>query len=182
MNRLIIVSLAALALTGCKVKESGEQGADVALKNASVAEVAKAAQGASAMRPGQWETKVDLVDIAWEGLTPEQKQLALAKAKAEPKSFRYCVSPEEAKRPGAGFLTGESDSSCSYRSFAMAGGRIDSTMVCPGATAKDETVMTVSGTFTEESVDAVTEAKGGMLGMSMKANVASRRIGDCPPA
>ena len=53
-------------------------------------------------------------------------------------SFEYCVTPEEAKRPGGGFLRRQGQRNCRYDHFTMGGGKIDAAMRCerPGIGAR----------------------------------------------
>ena len=181
MKRFAIPALAVLALAACN-QEPG-----VSLTNASPEEVArqaKAAGVAAQLEPGQWETRVDITEFDMAGMTPEMKADSLAKAKQAQNTHSYCVTPEEAARPGAAMFTGETDSKCTYRKFEMAGGRIDLLMACPGQGGAGEMTMAVRGSFTPEGMTAATEMRSsGQLAMVMKANVTSRRTGECtaPP-
>jgi hypothetical protein len=175
MTRIAIPMLAALALAACNQEPS------VSITNATPEEAAKqvaAAGVVSTIKPGQWETKAELTEIEMPGMTPEMKAAGLKKAKEKPTVHSYCVDEEEAKKPGAGLFTGEDNRSCTYRKLEMSGGKMDMTLACPGQGGT--MTMSVAGTFTPETVTAVTEMKSeGQLAMRMKANVTSRRTGDC---
>jgi hypothetical protein len=173
MRKLVLMVSLGAALAGCKSQP------DVSLTNASPEEVAakaKAAGISSQLQPGEWETKVALVDIDVPGINPAMKAEMLKRAR-ETKVHSYCVTEEEAKRPG-GIFAGEDDSKCTYSKFEMGGGKLDMTMVCPGEGGS--MTMHVAGTFGADAVTATSEMQGaGKFPMRMKANVSSRRTGDC---
>lgn len=177
MKRFAIPALAALALAACNQEPS------VSLTNASPEEVAKQAKAAgigSQIKPGQWQTKVELTEFDMAGMSPEMKADSLKKAQQGQNTQNYCVTPEEAAKPGAGLFTGETDDKCTYRKFEMAGGKLDMLMACPGQNGAGEMTMAVRGDFTPDAVTATTEMKSeGQLALRMKANVTSRRTGEC---
>lgn len=168
-----------LALAACG-------GPSVSLTNATPDEVAKAAEANGlkpTMRAGMWETTVEITEYDIAGMAPEMKAAALAKAKEDGKKkpSKYCLSEEEAKKPG-GMFTGAAESTCTYSKFDMSGSKIDMAMTCPGPGGQNMT-MTVNGTFNGDSATAVTSVKStGQFGMNMKANTVSKRTGDCPAA
>jgi hypothetical protein len=177
MKRFAIPALAALALAGCNNEPS------VSLTNTSLEEASRQAAAAgvvSQIKPGQWETKVDLTEFDMAGMTPEMKAQSLEKAKQGQNTHSYCVTAEEAKKPGAGLFTGEANNRCTYRKFEMAGGKVDIVMACPGQGGAGEMTMAVKGDFGPEAVTATTEMKSqGKFAMVMKARVTSRRTGAC---
>ncbi len=173
MRNLVLMASLSVALAGCKSQP------DVSLTNASPEEVAakaKAAGIASQLHPGEWETRVDLVEVDVPGINAAMKAEMLKRAR-ETKARSYCVTEDEAKRPG-GIFAGKDDSKCTYSKFEMGGGKLDMTMVCPGEGGS--MTMHVAGTFGPDAITAVSEMQGaGKFPMRMKANVASRRTGDC---
>ncbi len=176
MRKLILMAGLGAALAGC----NSEPG--VSPTNASPDEVAKTAKAAglgSGLRPGEWETKVELVDIDMPGINPAMKDEMLKRSR-ETKVHSYCLTEAEAKRPG-GIFAERGDGKCTYSKFEMAGGKLDMTMVCPGQGGS--MTMHVTGTFGAEAVSATSEMQAaGKDSMRMKANVTSRRIGDCTSA
>ena len=176
MRGLMLITGLGLALAGCNSEPS------VSMTNASPEEVAakaKAAGVVSRIRPGQWETKVDLVDLDMPGINPAMKAEMLKRSK-ETKVHSYCVTEEESKKPGGIFA--DDSGKCTYDKFDMNGGKVDITMSCPGNGGS--ATMHVAGTFTPDAVAATSEmVTAGQFPMKMKANVASRRTGECtaPP-
>ena len=86
------------------------------------------------------------------------------------------MTEAEAKKPGGIFA--DDSGKCTYAKFEMAGGKVDITMSCPGA-AGSMTVH-VAGTFGADAVTATSEMRSdGQFPMKMKANVSSRRTGEC---
>lgn len=175
MRKLVLMVGLGVALAGCKSEPS------VSLTNTSPEEAAKKTRAAgivSQIRAGQWETRVDLLDIEMPGINPAMKAEMLKRSK-ETKVHSYCVTEEEAKKPGG--LFADDSGKCTYDKFDMAGGKVDITMSCPGTGGK--MTMHVAGTFSEEAVTATSEMNtSGQFPMQMKANVASRRTGDCTSA
>ena len=173
MRNIVLMAGLGLALAGCKSEPS------VSLTNASPEEVAKQASAAgvvSQIRPGQWETRVELVEFDMPGMAPEMKAEAMKKSR-EASAHSYCVSEADAKKPG-GLFTGKDDGKCTYSKFEMSGGKLDMTLSCPGRTGG--MTMHVAGTFDAEAVTATSEMEtSGAFAMKMKANVHSRRTGAC---
>lgn len=186
MPRLIaaLPLLATVVLAACNQQSSQESAAatgQVSLTNASPAEVAKQAQAAGPLRltPGEWETSVQVIDMdmAMPGMAPqahaEMKKSMMASAS---RTFKSCMTPEQAEKPGAGTLTGKADGRCTYRNFTMANGRIDGTLVCTDPRG-GEMKQTIAGTFTPTSfaLDSALDTAG----MKMKARTSGRRVGEC---
>ena len=182
------IGAAALLLAGCGGGESTEQSAaatgDVSLKNASLEEVAKqaeAAGGATRLQPGQWETRVEIGELAM----PDVPAAVAGAIKDTMKSaanttVTNCITPEEAERPQGKVFGGNSDE-CRYEKFEMRGGRMEGTMVCNTDRGGSMT-MTTAGTFTATSFAVSNDMamKGGEQEMTMKAKVTGRRLGECP--
>lgn len=173
MRKLVLITGLCGALAACNQPS-------VSLTNVSADEVEKQTKAAglgSQIKAGEWETKVDLLDIEMPGINPAMKAEMLKRAK-ETKVHSYCISEEEAKRPG-GIFTGNDTGECTYSKFEMSAGKVDITMVCPGQSGGKMT-MHVAGTFSADTIAAVSEMKGeGQFPMQMKANVNSRRLGEC---
>jgi len=175
MKRITIMPLACLALAACN--QSG-----VSLTNASPEEVAKAAKASGTaiqMRPGQWETKIEIQSMDMPAIKDMPPQYA-ERMKAEmmkPRTVKSCMSEEDAKQGPSKTFTG--DSKCKFEKYAMSGGTIDAVMVCPGP--QGEMKMHMNGSFAPETftVDQAMDMTGAGA-MHLKARVSGKRIGDCP--
>lgn len=186
MKRTIAPLLALAALAGCSGQSTNESAAatgDVSLTNAAPSEVAAQTQAAGTMRfnPGQWETRVQLIDVNVPGL-PAGAAEQMKKVMEATTTHSSCVTPEQAANPGAEVFAG-SDGQCRYENFTMANGRIDAKMVCAGTAGSGEMRMQLKGSFDRTTFtmqnEMVTNAPGGGQAMTMKARVSGRRTGEC---
>ncbi len=177
MRHLTIMLPAVTMLAACN------SGPTVTAENASVAEVATAAQTAVKMQPGQWETTVKVASIEGTGLPPEV-QNAMKQQKQEHK-VQTCLTPEQAEKPPQEMLGAMKG--CTYEKFSMAGGTMSGTMVCknmPGMAGEIRSAM--SGSFTSTSYDFTSETQmdmpampGGGGKMTTKTQISGKRLGDC---
>jgi hypothetical protein len=169
---LVLPALAALALAGCG-KSS------VTAENESAEAVAKKVAASDIKpTPGRWESKVkfERMDIA--GVPPEAKA-AMQKQMGAEHTFSSCLTPEQVNQPNGGFFGG-GGKDCTYKHFAMVGGKIDAEMTC-GQGMGSQT-MTMSGTYSETSYDIKVNSKGEVQpgkSMTMALAVAARRTGEC---
>lgn len=173
MNRMMIAPLAMLALAGCN------QG-NVTLTNASPEEVAKAVKdaGGTTMKPGNWETTVEIVEASIAGM-PEMKGDMLKNRPDRIQKHQYCMTPEEAANPGGGLFTGDTKHECKVEKFTMRGGNIQQTISCPGPDGKPGMVMSTSGTYTADTMKGTADMEMAGVGMKMKVNLTSQRTGAC---
>ncbi|MCW3846161.1 DUF3617 domain-containing protein [Sphingomonas sp. LB-2] len=174
--RITLLIAAALPLAACNQ-------ASVTLTNASPEEVAKAASDSGIhFNPGKWETTIEVTDAQLPEMPNMPKgmgDLMLARMK-EPQKHSYCMSAEEAAKPGGNFLTGDARSKCTVEKFSMNGGHIEQTVSCPDRNGKEGMRMVTSGTYTGDSMTGTADMQmGGPAPMKIKANISSRRIGDC---
>jgi hypothetical protein len=159
---------------------------EVDLKNASVeevaAEVGKAGAAEQYIRAGKWQTKVTMEEFEIPGMPVRvQQQMKAVFAEQQNVTVDYCVSPEEARKPGGKFFTGKESKDCRYDSFTMSGGKVDAVMRCEGEGSGSMT-MKMTGTYTPDSSTTRSEmvVSGGREGsMTIKARAEARRIGDC---
>ena len=179
MRYTAIIPFAALALTACG-------GGDVALKNASVEEVAKKVEeaGGTRFRPGKWETTVQTVSVDIPGMPAEMKKQMTDAMLSKTQTSTSCITEEQAKNPPAQVLAA-TQGKCKYDNFTMADGKIDGTLVCPAQGMAGEMKMRMAGTFDGESFATENEmnvtAPGGQ-GMHIKAKTVGKRIGECTDA
>ena len=177
---------AAVLIFGTALLASCSSEPEVDLKNASVeevaAEVGKAGATEQYIRAGQWQTKVTVEDIVIPGMPASmQAQMKDAFTQRQNVTVDYCVTPEEARRPGGKFFTGKESKDCRYDSFTMSGGKVDAVMRCKGDGAGSMT-MKMAGTYTPDSSTTRSEmvVDGGSEGnMTIKAVTEARRVGEC---
>lgn len=171
MRHILFVTAAGLALAACN------QG--VSLTNATPEEAAKAVKdkGITGLSPGEWETSVQVLEAEMPGM-PKVAADKLTKANAEMRKHSYCITPEEASKPGGGFLTGDTKSQCTIEKLEMGGGRIEQIVSCPDPDGKPGMRMSTSGTYTSTSMDGTAQMEMGGF-MKMKVKLSSRRVGEC---
>ena len=175
-----------LLLSGCVFVAGCNSEPEVSVKNATVGEVAREVADASGgevlLQPGQWQTKVTIEDISIPNVPPAAAaQMKSFFAEQRNTTVNYCLTEEEAKRPGGKFFTGEETKNCRYDHFKMSGGKVDAVMRCDGNGASTMK-MTTRGTYTGDSSTTRSdmEITGGRDGsMRIKAVTEARRTGEC---
>lgn len=177
MKRFTIVPLAALALAACNQSS-------VSLTNASPEEVARAAKASGttvSMRPGEWESKIEMLSMDMPGAKDMPPQFAerLRTELMKPRVVKSCMTAEDVKERQSKIFTG-GDSKCKFEKYEMTGGTIDAVMVCPGA--QGEVRMQMTGSFASDSftVNQAMDMTGPTGATHTKARVTGKRIGDCP--
>lgn len=167
-----ILSLA--LLTACGGEKAPEESREV-----SVNEVASQL-AAVQIEPGLWEARSEVVNVTGEGLPREvQSQM-----KGRASEIRNCITPEQAARPDANFLTAQQNSNCTYRGFSMQNGRVEGAMTCTGGDLPGEMTTEMSGEYGPRSYDMrmrmTTTGMPGGADMTIETRVSGRRVGDCP--
>jgi hypothetical protein len=138
--------------------------------------------------PGQYETKVELVEFAVPGLPPEQaEKLKAMMGNVGAQSSSFCLTAEEA---GKGFEEqvrkmgqGQGGLECEYDEFDVNGGKLAAAMTCKGPQGMGAT-MKIDGTTTSRSTSMTMDMsqKSAMIPggeMKMKMKMDSKRTGDC---
>jgi hypothetical protein len=181
MKHSLVLLACTAALAACN------KGPEVHAKNASVEDVAKQVRDSgvgadSFLHAGQWKATSNLEEMNIPGMPPEaQAQMKSALGKAQNASFEYCLTEEEAKKPGGKVFTGKENKNCRYESFNMSGGKIDAVMHCQGDGGGTMTLK-VNGTYSPDSYESRAELKtegGRQGGMTMKMRTEAHRIGQC---
>ena len=179
MKRLTIVLPAIAMLAACNSKPT------VSAENASVADVAAAAQKAVALQPGKWETSVTILSLEGPGLPPGMG--TAMKDRMAGQKVETCLTPEQAAKPPQDMLGAAKN--CTYEKFEMSGGKMSGSLVCKNAPGMPggEMRATMSGNFASTSYDMTSEATMNMPAMpgrpsgavTTKTQVIGKRIGDC---
>ena len=182
--RTMMMAGTVMLLVSCSGGE--EKGGNAAANGAAAANQSAAstpqaggnAAGATAqLSPGRWETTVEILRMDMPNMPP-----GAALPKQGPITVRSCLTPEQARRPTGGFMTGGRDQAgCNYENFAMTGGRVQGTVTCNHQGSR--TRSTVNGTFSAEAyrmeIDAEVESSGVTVRTANR--ITGRRIGDCTP-
>ena len=166
MKRCLVIAAVA-ALAGCGDKPAGEQSAkDVASELSEVR-----------IEPGEWEATSEILDVSGPGMPPE----VVAQMKGHKTVLKNCVTPEQAAKPDASFLTAQKDANCTYENFAMTGGKMTGKMTCAPKTG-GKMVMAMDGTYSKDSYDLTMDMNNEMgpgQSMAMKARTTAKRLGAC---
>ena len=179
-RQLVIVALSAALLGAC-----GKEAAQPKTAEEVVAEAGKLAQP----EPGQYETKVKMMEFSVPGLPPEQaERLKSMMGGIERNTSTYCLTPSEAKK---GFeesirkmSEGQGGLKCNFDQFDVDGGELTAEMSCKGPQGMTST-MQLDGTATAQSTSMHMKMaqKAGMVPggeVRMEMQMDSRRVGDCP--
>lgn len=136
--------------------------------------------GGVRIAPGLWETSSRVLDVRAPGLPLELRQKALARGR----SVRGCITPEQAQRPSANFLTAQPGADCAYQDFRMEGGQMGGTTICRGGDLPGEVITEVTGQYSPESyaarIQTITRGMPAGADVQVTAEVRGRRIGPCP--
>ena len=181
--RKIAVVLACAAIAACN------KGGEVHEQNASVEQVASAVRQSGVanqilLHPGEWQVSGTMEEFNIPGMPPEaQSAMKQAMSDRGNMSYKYCLTPEQAKKPQGKFFNDKAAKSCRYDHFNMGGGKIDAVMRCDAQPSS--MTMTIDGTYGADSYE--THVKMDMAGgpqgsMSMKMRSEAKRIGECTPA
>lgn len=174
-----IVPLALVA--GC------HKGPEVHADNAIVAEVrdkvqAATANGAGWLKPGAWKATMTMDEMSLPGLPPEAAA-RMKQVTASAHDMDSCLTPEQARKPGADFWGGK-EKNCQYDHFDMADGKIDIAMTCSGdAEGRGAMTMAMNGRYAPDDYHLAMQSRaetgpGGMGPMTMKMHLDAKRVGD----
>jgi hypothetical protein len=173
----ILVACLALAACGGEGGEGGG-GADAAQQNSRASARGEIARDLARVevRPGLWEVNSELLAVSQAQLPHEMAEGM--KGRRPPR--RHCITPERAARPDGGFLD-SAGSRCTHRGFAMRGGRLEGTTICPHPEG-GETRATLNGRYSPEHFDFESQIQtpgfGGAV-MTIRARHVGRRVGEC---
>ncbi len=176
--RLAVVIVCAVALAGC------DSGPEVDARNASAQEVAEQVADAGGsdifLRPGKWESRVQIEEFDLPGAPPEAKT-AMRGMHEQAMVSESCLTPGEAERPKEDFFAGK-DKNCRYDHFTMGNGKIDAAMKCTGEGMAQTTVM--QGSYSPDAYQMRMSMKadagvGPPGGMRLTMRVDAKRIGEC---
>ena len=178
MKHAPVLFACALTLAAC-----GREG-EVDARNASAEEVAEqvAEAGGSEIfvRPGKWESRVQIEEFDLPG-APAEAKTAMRSMHEKAMVSESCLTPEQAKRPKEDFFAGK-DKNCRYDHFTMSDGKIDAAMKCTGEGMAQ--TMTMQGSYSPDAYQMRMSMKadagaGPPGGMTMTMRVDAKRVGEC---
>jgi len=170
-----LYAAATLLLAACGSPDKAGNGAAAA----GASESASAGGGTIALTPGEWESTVEVTQLNI--ISGPRLPGGMTQPLPPTTTIRSCLTPEQAARPNANFLTGSGESGgCNYENLSMAGGRIQGIVTCAGEGMTIRT--TVTGRFTADSYETESQSRmtSEALTMETSGRARSRRIGDCP--
>jgi hypothetical protein len=126
-TRFFWVGVAFLALTACADDSSDHDGDGKVSAKERATEMAT--DGFIPMQSGRWETKFVFNDIDVPTLGKNKKQQIMDEI-AKIASSASCLSPEDAKNPGADFFGGKGAENCTYKTFDLSGQNARMKLVC----------------------------------------------------
>ncbi|HEU0134184.1 MAG TPA: DUF3617 domain-containing protein [Allosphingosinicella sp.] len=176
----LILGVAALALASCggSAGDGNQSGG-----NGSAAAAAGGGASGSAinLQPGEWEMKMEVVNVKVEGL-PEGVAESMKKQGGE--ATRTCMTPEEAKGPKPDLFTKNNPANCKSEGFSWANGRIQGKTVCSGEGGAGKSEMTMDGRYSAQNIDMTMKSDTEMMGktMTMEMRLSGRRVGECTAA
>ena len=133
------------------------------------------------MKSGLWETKFVFTDIDVPTLGKSQKRQMMEEV-AKGASSRSCLTPEQAKKPGADFFGGDGAEKCMYKSFDVSGQNVKMTLTC-GMEGMGSVDMELAGVMgeTEFNYESEVAVRLPMIGkVKMTGNALGKYAGKCP--
>ena len=175
----------ALALLACVLTLAAcNREPEVDARNASAEEVAERVADAggsdSFVRPGKWQSRVQIEEFELPGAPPEAKA-AMRDIYKNAQVHENCLTPDQAKRPKEDFFAG-ANKNCRYDHFTMGNGKIDAVMKCTGEGMAQ--TMSMQGSYSPDAYQMRMSMKadagaGPPGGMTMTMRVDARRVGEC---
>ena len=178
MMRKTTSAIAILLLAACGGQNGNEQVGSNGTAGASESASSGGAAGV-ALQPGEYETRVEVTRMAMSNMP--NMPAGMTPPTPPPTTIRSCLTPEQAARPNANFLSGSGETGgCDYSDFSMEGGRMRGTVQCSSAGTTMRS--TFDGQFTSTGYEMTSQAQTSASGMTMdmETRTTARRIGDCP--
>jgi len=172
---------------------------NIEMKNASIAEVQAATKDVTALNPGAWTTTSEIVNVelpSIEGQDPQMAEAMIGSMKGRKTTATTCLTPEQARSPNAGLIGGKDGGQCSFESFSLSHGTLDSVMSCHKDGEETRMVIATHGTYSgdEVALDAVMrmdtaervekvekgEKTEAAQTLRLHARITGKRTGACP--
>ena len=131
------------------------------------------------LEPGEWELVYEITDVT---APPDWPPDVIASMKQAKDSARKCITPEEARAPGAGALLVSHDPACKFSDVSMAGGKFRGRMECAGGNAMGKVTMTMEGRYEARSYEITgrTSVDNPGAPWAFASRTTGRRLGNCP--
>jgi len=173
-----VAILLILSLAGCgEGPDTNQTASGEALSNEAVAK----AMDSVKLKPGTWETTVEVKDIKLIGFpssVPVAQQEKLMREQMQSAGgIRYCVTPEEAAKPSAKFFAAQEGSDCTASQLDIAGGNVNVRMECSGASIPGNTVATMKGTYLADRYDIGMDMQTSGLPNDGQIHIVARNVG-----
>ena len=175
MNHRLLLGIAFLGVAACGGSDRNQTANEVAGEMANVR-----------LDHGEWEVETEIVSASGNGMPAEM----LNAMRGQKQTQKTCITREQAENPNASFLAGQQEENCTYRDFAMRGGRITGSVACrpPQGEGQGEVSMTLAGTYQPRTYDITMTMNMNMQmpgqsarqTMAVETRARGRRIGDCP--
>ena len=174
------VIAAAALLAACGGGEAEQAGEGV-----SVDEALAEARGAEQMRPGEYETSVEMLDIQVPGM-PEAEVAKMKQFMSgmTAQTSTFCLTPEEAAQGPEQMVQEMAKADCTFNTFDVGGGKMRADMECRNEDGIAGRYV-MDGEMTAESSTMRMEVEQAMPGMAgaeranIEMRITSRRIGEC---
>lgn len=166
--------------TGGGVGTGAATGAATGEGDLSLGEVAERARaGTVRPRPGQYRSKVELVDIDIPGAPPQAAEMMRSSVA---RTNEFCLTEDDVEEGFRRLASQPQGENCSFSRFDVDGGAIDAAMRCtnPGGGTLDITMQGTGGETSSQFTMTMAGNLGGTGEGSMTMKQTSERIGDCP--
>lgn len=176
--RLAILSVGALAaLSACGKKAPEGNVVESILSNSDVESAANALK----LDPGEWELRVETLDMQGVGLPPEATRSGIGQVQ----TFKTCVTAEQGTDPGKVFLQGLDEAKCDVSQMQVKDGGVNAVISCPVPQQPSARMRTtLSGSYLPSSyaleMNSVIEGLPNEASITVKARNTGKRLGDCP--
>ena len=171
-----------MVLTACSSEEETPAAEDSVAMSAE--DVQSAAEGIVKPQPGQYTSKMEVLEFDVPGLPPEQADMmkSMMEGLGE-QTASYCLTEEEVGNGFQDMVEASQDGDCTFDKFDTTAGTIDAAMTCK--TPQGDAKATLSGTATPTKSEMTINvdqqmpgvANGGRGKITMK--LVNERVGDC---
>lgn len=185
MAVMMLVGIAMLPMAACN-RETGEKKQAVAAENAASgtpaeterADASAAAGSTPSLKPGQWETTTEMLEMKMEG-APTAANEAFKPTRTV---TRHCVTPNQASAAVPNFEPPQHGGRCDIKRRNWSGGTIDMAMTCSGPNGEGKAEIASTGRydddrFTMDNRTAMTGPNGVRIDSRMR--ISGQRVGDC---
>lgn len=180
-----ITAAAALLIVSCGSQEKAGNGSAEGNAAGAAAPATEGGGGGgggaatASLAPGEYETTIEVLRINM--VNGPNLPAGMTTPVPPPTTVRSCLTPEQARRPNANFLTGSgAQAGCNYENLTMDGGRIQGAVTCSNQGTRMRATM--NGQFGADGYTMESDSRIEADGMTMEtaSRITSRRIGDCP--